>query len=99
EGPVSLIAWSLALGLAAAVQMPAGGALLVDLAPPERRQTVLAINYTAISAGYTLGVAPGGFIAEQGYGLLAAASSAGYAAVAVFFGRALRGPLPGGRGE
>ncbi len=94
EGPVSLVAWSLALGLAGAVQMPAGGALLVDLAPLARRQTVLAINYTAISAGYTLGVAPGGFIAEQGYGLLAAASSAGYIAVAVFFALALRGTLP-----
>lgn len=94
EGPFSLIAWSVALGLAAAVQMPAGSALLVDLAPLERRQTVLAINYTAISAGYTLGVAPGGFIAEQGYGLLAAVSSAGYVAVALFLARALRGALP-----
>jgi MFS family permease len=99
EGPVSLIAWSLALGLAAAVQMPASAALLVDLAPLARRQTVLAINYTAISAGYTLGVAPGGFIAEQGYGLLAATSSAGYAAVALFFARALRGPLPSERAQ
>ncbi len=94
QGPASLLAWSLGMGLAAAVQFPARNALLVDLAPPARRQTVLAINYTAISAGYTLGVAPGGFLAEQGYGVLAIGASAGYLAVAALFALGLRGPLP-----
>jgi predicted MFS family arabinose efflux permease len=94
EGPASLIAWSVGMGLAGAVQFPTGTALLLDLAPPERRQYVLAVNYTAISVGYTLGVVPGGFLAEQGYGLLAGFASAGYLAVALLFALALRAPLP-----
>ena len=51
--------------------MPVANALLLDLAPPERRQSVLALNYTAMSVAYTLGVMPAGYVAEQGYGLLA----------------------------
>src|SRR5689334_7694050 len=34
-GPASLIAWSLALGLTGAVNMPVASALLIDLAPAE----------------------------------------------------------------
>ena len=46
RGPLSLFAWSVAMGVASAVKMPVGSALLLDLAPPERRQAVLALNYT-----------------------------------------------------
>jgi predicted MFS family arabinose efflux permease len=70
------------------------GALLLDLAPPERRQSVLALNYTAMSVAYTLGVMPAGYVAEQGYGLLAAMSAAGYLLVALLYALALRGSLP-----
>src|SRR3954462_3676832 len=57
----SLFAWSLALGLVGAATMPVSGALLIDLAGPDRRQYVLAVNYTAMSVAYTIGVTPAGF--------------------------------------
>ncbi len=94
EGPVTLLLWSLAMGLAGSIQFPAGSALLLDLAPPERRQYVLAINYAAICVGYTVGVAPGGWLAELGYGYLALMGAGGYLAVAALFTRGLRGALP-----
>jgi MFS family permease len=94
EGPISLFAWSLAMGVASAVKMPVGSALLLDLAPPERRQSVLAINYTVVSVAYTLAVTPAGYVAEQGYGLLAVLSTAGYLTIAALYVFALRGPLP-----
>jgi len=92
--PLALFAWSLALGTAGAINIPVSTALLLDLAPPERRQSVLALNYTTMSIAYTLGVVPAGYIAEQGYGILAAASAAGYVLVGALYLAALRGPLP-----
>jgi predicted MFS family arabinose efflux permease len=94
EGPASLIAWSLALGICGAVNMPVGTALLLDLAPPERRQSTLALNYTSMSVAYTLGVMPAGYVAEQGYGFLAATAAAGYVLVAALYSFFLRGVLP-----
>ncbi|HUQ25721.1 MAG TPA: MFS transporter [Burkholderiales bacterium] len=94
EGPASLFAWSLALGLTGAVNMPVATAQLLDLAPPERRQAVLALNYTGMSVAYTLGVMPAGYVAEQGYGFLAATSALGYVVVALLYVFALRGALP-----
>src|SRR5262245_34404275 len=94
QGPASLFAWSLALGATGAINMPVAGALLLDLAPPERRQAVLAANYTGMSVAYTLGVMPAGYVAEQGYGFLAALSAAGYVCVALLYFIALRGTLP-----
>jgi MFS family permease len=93
-GPLSLLAWSLALGVTGAVNMPVASALLLDLAPPERRQSVLALNYTMMSVAYTLGVMPAGYVAERGYGLLAAIAAAGYVLVALLYAAALRQPLP-----
>jgi len=92
--PVALFAWSLALGTAGAINIPVSSALLLDLAPPARRQSVLALNYTTMSIAYTLGVVPAGYIAERGYGILAAASAGGYLLVAALYLAALRGPLP-----
>ena len=93
-GPFGLFAWSAGMGIASAVKMPVGTALLLDLAPAERRQSTLALNYTAISVAYTLAVTPAGYVAEQGYGLLALLSTAGYLLVAALYAFALRGPLP-----
>jgi predicted MFS family arabinose efflux permease len=96
RGPLSLLAWSAALGVTGAVNMPVATALLLDLAPPDRRQAVLAINYTGMSVAYTIGVMPAGYVAEQGYGLLALIASAGYVIVAVLYRLALRNnPLKG----
>ena len=94
DGPATLVLWSLALGLTGAVNMPVAAALLLDLAPAERRQSVLALNYTAMSVAYTLGVMPAGYVAQQGYGVLAAVSALGYLLVAALYLTALRGALP-----
>ena len=94
RGPLSLFAWSLAMGVVSAVKMPVGSALLLDLAPPERRQSLLALNYTVVSVAYTLAVTPAGYVAERGYGLLAALSTGGYLLIAALYLFALRGPLP-----
>jgi len=94
EGPASLFAWSLALGLTGAVNMPVATAQLLDLAAPERRQAVLALNYTGMSVAYTIAVMPAGYVAEQSYGLLAATSALGYVIVTALYLFALRGALP-----
>src|SRR5437879_12195946 len=83
SGPASLLAWSTAMGIAGAANMPVATALLLDLAPPERRQAVLAVNYTGLSVAYTLGVMPAGYGAGQGHGLPAARSRTGYLLVRV----------------
>jgi MFS family permease len=94
DGPAALFVWSLALGLTGAVNMPVANALLLDLAPADRRQSALALNYTAMSVAYTLGVMPAGYVAQQGYGFLAFTAAAGYVIVAVLYLAALRGSLP-----
>ncbi len=94
DGPAGLFAWSIAMGVAGAVSMPVGAALLLDLAEPGRRQSMLALNYTVVSVSYTLAVSPAGYVAEQGYGLLAALSTAGYLLVALLYVFGLRGVLP-----
>jgi len=93
-GPATLFLWSTALGITGSVNMPVATALLLDLAPPERRQAALAVNYTGMSVAYTLGVMPAGYVAQQGYGLLALVASLGYVAVAALYTFTLRGPLP-----
>jgi MFS family permease len=85
EGPLSLFAWSLAMGLTGAVNMPVSSALLLDLAPPERRQSVLALNYTSMSVAYTIAVMPAGYVAELGYGYLAASTALGYGLVTLLY--------------
>jgi MFS family permease len=101
EGPLSLFAWSLAMGLTGAVNMPVSSALLLDLAPPERRQSVLALNYTSMSVAYTIAVMPAGYIAELGYGYLAASTAVGYLLVTLlyfaFLGNVPREKAPGGQ--
>jgi MFS family permease len=94
HGTASLFAWSNAMGIAGAVNMPVSNALLLDLAPADRRQSVLAVNYTVVSVAYTLAVMPAGYVAEQGYAILAGSSGAGYVLVAVLYALALRGTLP-----
>jgi MFS family permease len=74
--------------------MPVANALLLDLAPPDRRQSTLALNYTAMSVAYTIAVMPAGFVAEQSYRILAATAACGYLLVALLYALALRGRLP-----
>lgn len=90
EGPASLFAWSLAMGAVGGINWSVSGALLLDLVPPERRQSVLAVNYTGVSVAYTLGVMPAGYVAERGYGLLAACTASGFALVVLLYVLLLR---------
>jgi MFS family permease len=101
EGPTSLFLWSAGMGITGAVNMPVASALLLDLAPAERRQSVLALNYTSMSVAYTIAVMPAGYLAELGYGYLAATTAAGYFLVAFSYFAFLRqAPIekaPGGQ--
>lgn len=92
--PFELFAWGIALGIAQAPAWPATSALLLDLAPPEKRQTVLSLNYTAVAAGYTLGVVPAGFLLAFGFSALAAMSTVGFVLVAMIAAFGIRGALP-----
>ena len=92
DGAAALFAWSMAMGVAGAINMPVATALLLDLAPAERRQSILAANYTAMSVAYTLGVMPAGYVAEQSYLVLALIASTGYLLVATLYALALRAP-------
>lgn len=83
ESALGLLAWSAVVGLTQAPFFPAITALLLDYAPPEKRQSVLAVNYTALSVGYTLGVLPAGFLAERSFVALMGASSGAFALVAI----------------
>lgn len=95
DDPVELIAWSIAIGLTQGPFFAVGTALLLDLVPADRRQRALALNYSVLSAGYTLGVAPAGFLAERGFAHLALTSSLGFISVATILVARLRGiPRP-----
>ena len=87
----SLIAWSLLIGLVQAPFFPVGTALLLDLVPPDRRRRALALNYSVVSVGYTVAVAPAGFLAERGFAVLAFASAALFALTAAIVVLRLRG--------
>lgn len=95
----SLFAWAALIGACQAGMWPASTALLLDLTPPERRQAVMGLNYTAISIGYTAGVAPAGFLLVLGFPALAAFSSAGFLLISLTYLVALRSPPRRSAGE
>lgn len=92
--PWSLVAWSLVVGVVTAPLFPVGTALLLDLAPAARRQSVLALNYTALALGYAAGIAPAGFLVALGYPLLGAWSALLFAGAVGILAVAVRGALP-----
>lgn len=94
QTPLALLLWSAALGIAQGGSWPATSALLLDLAPPDNRQAALSLNYTAISIGYTVGVAPAGFVLLFGFPALALASASFFLAIILVVLLFLRGPLP-----
>src|SRR5262249_6150098 len=55
---------------------------------------VLALNYTVVRVAYRLAVTAAGYVAERGYGLLAALSAGSYLLVPALYLFGLRGPLP-----
>lgn len=90
----ALLVWSALAGLAQGPWFPTATAMLLDLAPSDRRQTVLSYHYGAIGVGYTVGVVPAGFLAQQGYPLLAAQAVLAFAAVGGLVALALRRAPP-----
>lgn len=94
EDAAALFAWSVLVGLAQGPYFPAAGALLLDTVPPDKRQEVLAVNYTGISLGYTIGVAPAGFLAQTSFVALGLASSATFLLIGLLLAFGLRGRIP-----
>lgn len=92
DDAASLLAWAALVGACQSGMWPASAALLLDLTPPERRQAVMGLNYTAISIGYTVGVAPAGFLLVLGFDALAIAAGAGFLVIAATYLVALRAP-------
>lgn len=89
-----VLLWSFGMGLGGAGLWPATSALILDLVPKAAAQRALSVNYTALSLGFTLGVAPAGFLAQRSYALLALVGCAGYALVLLLHLLVLRGPYP-----
>lgn len=54
-------------GLTAELYRPASGALLADLVPAGRRVTAFALYRLAINAGFAIGPAAAGFLADRSY--------------------------------
>jgi predicted MFS family arabinose efflux permease len=94
RSPAELVLWSVLVGVAQGPYFALSGALLLDLVPPAKRQSALAVNYTAVSLGFTVGVAPAGFLAQLGYGWLALGSFVGAMGVLALYAFGLRGALP-----
>lgn len=90
----ALFLWALAFGVAQSPFFPVGLSLLLDLVPPSRHQTALALNLSTLNVGYTVAMAPAGFIVQLGWGWLAVWGGAQFASVVAIVGVLLRGPLP-----
>ena len=90
----TLLAWSALLGVVQGSTWPVSSALLLDLVPASRRQTVLSLNYTALALGYTIGVLPAGYIATLGYGWLGAAAACGALLAVVILALMRHPPAP-----
>lgn len=92
--PAGLIAWCVAVGMTTAPLFPVGTALLLDLVPAGRRQSVLALNYTALSLGYGAGIAPAGFLVQAGFGPLGVWVALLFLSAVAILAGSLRGTLP-----
>jgi MFS family permease len=67
EGLVALWILTALFGLASDLYRPASAALLTDLVPPERRLVAFAGYRLAINAGFAVGPAVAGFLAERSF--------------------------------
>jgi MFS family permease len=67
EGLVALWALTALFGLASDLYRPASAALLTDLVPAERRLVAFAGYRLAINAGFAVGPAVAGFLAERSF--------------------------------
>lgn len=60
----AILAMVLCQGFASELFRPASSALIAELAPPEHRLTAFALNRLAVNAGFALGPAVGGILAN-----------------------------------
>jgi MFS family permease len=82
-----LFALTFVAGLATELYRPASAALIADLTPPGQRVTAFAMYRLAINAGWALGPAVAGLLAERSFTLLFvidAFTSAAFGAIAFF---------------
>lgn len=79
-------------GLTAEMYRPASGALLADLVPPSQRVTAFALYRLAINAGFAIGPAAAGLLADRSFFLL----FLGDALTSVLFGIIALRALPAG---
>jgi MFS family permease len=70
HGLTALFLLSALAGLAAELYRPASGALLADLVPSHRRVAAFGMYRLAINAGFAVGTAVAGFMAERSFTLL-----------------------------
>lgn len=90
----TLMVWSIAVGLVQGPFFPVGISLLLDLTPAPRHQSMVALNTTALNVGYTLSIAPAGYLVDVGFGWLAVWSVAQFVLVSVVLVAFVRGALP-----
>lgn len=83
------------VGLSSELYRPATSALLADLVPPGQRVAAFAVWRLAVNAGFALGPAAAGFIADRSFFWL----FVGDAVTSVVFGTVALVSLPGGRGD
>jgi MFS family permease len=95
----TLMAWSIAVGIVQAPFFPVGIALLLDLTPLPRHQSMIALNTTALNVGYTLSIAPAGYLVDVGFGWLAVWSVTQFVLVFFVLVAFVRGALPRGVAE
>ncbi|HEV2757355.1 MAG TPA: MFS transporter [Actinomycetota bacterium] len=80
------------IGLAAELYRPATSALLADLVPPDQRVAAFAVWRLAVNAGFALGPAAAGFLADRSFFWL----FVGDAATSLVFGTVALVTLPKG---
>jgi len=88
----AIIALAALAGLTAELYRPASGALLADLVPPAQRVTAFALYRLAINAGFALGPATAGFLADRSFFYV----FVGDAVTSVIFGIIALAALPQG---
>lgn len=67
HGLASLMATTFMLGLSSGIYVPAAGALIADLIPPELRVRAFACQRWAVNIGFAAGMATAGFMAKHSF--------------------------------
>ncbi|HYP22136.1 MAG TPA: MFS transporter [Actinomycetota bacterium] len=93
QGLAAITFFVFLIGLSSELYRPASSALLADLVPPEQRVAAFAVWRLAVNAGFALGPAAAGFLADRSFFWL----FVGDALTSVVFGTVALVSLPRGR--